>query len=414
MVIRIKKYDLEFVFISIYITSKLLWDQIPYIFELLFWIIVLWSAANSIYCLLNKGKIPIILIFMAVLSLYVVVDGLLQDEKGVFVRSIYEYIVYMMVMLYFIQIRKNIDLIKCLKIIIVWGVAIAILTWYEYLTRHYLLRDLSSFSNIMYAGNNGFRASVFSRSYLCHGVVLGIFSIMALYLWNILGKKKYLYIGMFEYLTILATSSRGPLVSFFCAIVFFYFIDVFFITKKKSKKYKFVLLGVAAAILLMIILNIHVDATKSSVSYFVFRIQNVFNWTGDAGNVGRILKWKNAIEDWFLISPFWGIGPSKTGSWGAASLGVTESGILKRLCELGIIGAILFYLFIFYIVKNFTKVENVTYKREMLLWMSIFVGIFVNDITVQTTEEIMVSFWFWCALGGIYYLKRKDYQERIT
>ena len=408
---RIKTQNMEFILISIYITSKMLWDKIPYIFEWLFWLMILWNAGNYICPLLQKRRINRYLIHIEMFIVYVLINGIMQDSTIVLIRSIYELIIYMMVMLYFLQVRKKINLLYCLKEIVIWGAIISVLTWFEYITKHYILTDLSGYGQILFVGNNGFRATVFSRSFLSHGIVLGIFTMIGLYIWYVSRKKRYLILGMFAYSAILATGSRGPLVAFFVAIVFFYYYDVFLIRKKRIKKYRFIAVGIVLGLLIITILNLNVDPTTSSMSYFIYRIQNIFNWTGDAGNVGRILIWKKSLNNWFVKSPIFGIGPSKTGSWGDASLGVTESGILKRLCELGMVGTLMFYSLIFYIIRKSTKIKNKGNKKEMALWLSIFLGIFINDITVQSTEEIMVAFWLWCSLGGILYLKQQDKLE---
>ena len=402
---KIRICDLKFTLIAIYITSKMLWDTIPYVFELLFWLIVLWDAFDYIYISIKEKKNTKIILMTVIICSYIFCNAFVQDSLKQLSRSIYEYIVYMMVMFYFIKERKKLQLILCLKWITHWGIFIAVLTWIEYITKRYILTDLSMYGRILNVGENGFRAAVFTRSFLSHGVVLGIFTVMFLYLWYELGSKKYLVGGGFCYLSILATGSRGPLVAFLCAIIFFYYAEAFLIRKQSSKKSKFVLAGLMGVLALGILLMIDVDPTSSAASYFVYRIQNIFNWKGDAGNSGRLLLWKNAINNWFLKASVFGIGPSKTGSWGEGSLGVTESGILKRLCELGVVGFVLFYAFILYIIVRCIKFCTYQSKKEAVFWLSMVIGIFINDITVQSTEEIMVAFWWWCALGAIYYLK---------
>ena len=112
---KIKRENLEFIFISIYITSKLLWDTIPYVFELIFWALIFLKAINYIYPFIKRLSLNKLLTFMSVFCIYILLNGFLQDDSSVFARSIYEYIAYMLVMLYFIQAREKIDLIYCLK-----------------------------------------------------------------------------------------------------------------------------------------------------------------------------------------------------------------------------------------------------------------------------------------------------------
>lgn len=402
---KIPKANWEFIIISIYITSKMLWDRIPYIFELLFWGTILINAFTFFYnSKIQKRNGKIILLSIIVYS-YVLLNAMIKDTPSQLARCIYEYIVYMLIMFYFIRIRKKINLNFCLTIISYWGLIIAALTWFEYITKNYILNDLSAYGTILYVGSNGFRSAVFTRSFLSHGVVLGIFSLFFLQLWNQYKKRKFMAGCLFCYSAILATGSRGPLVAFFCAIIFFEFFDAFIVEKRNSGRTKFILLGMIGLLALLIILTINVNPSGSSIEYFIYRIQNVFNWKGDAGNSGRILIWTKSINDYFAKAPLFGIGPSKTGSWGNGSLGVTESGLLKRLCELGIVGFVLFYTTIIYILRKPRRKYSKECKKEIEFWLSIFLGIFINDITVQSTEEIMVAFWWWCALGAIYYLK---------
>lgn len=414
---KIRKADLEFILISIYITSKMLWDQIPYIFELMFWMIVLIKSFEYLYNSIRQKRNGKTILFFIIIFVYVLANAIIKDTSLQLSRSIYEYIAYALVTFYFARTRAKICLDYCLKWIAYWGVVIAALTWYEYATKSYIITDLSEYGNILYVGINGFRATVFTRSFLSHGVVLGIFSLFFLRLWNQYKKRKYLLGTIFCYSAILATGSRGPLVAFSCAIIFYWFFDAFIIEKKSSKKNKFILFGMFGVLALMILITMNVDPSGSALEYFIYRIQNVFNWKGDAGNSGRIIIWIKSINDYFVKAPIFGIGPSKTGSWGDGSLGVTESGILKRLCELGIIGFILFYYCIYYIIRKAVKMCAKDSKKEIGLWLSVFLGIFINDITVQSTEEIMVAFWWWCSLGAIIYLKsykgirKKDHEK---
>lgn len=401
---KLHKYDIEFLGLGIYITSKMLWDCVPYVFEISFWVIVVWNAFIYLLESIRKDKNTYLIVLVVCIGIYILMDSLMFDSIHQFMRSIYEYIIYMLILFFFMRLKNKINLILCLKVLSDWGALIALLTWIEYARKQYLLTDLSAYGVILYVGNNGFRAAVFTRSFLSHGIVLGVFSVISLFLWYRLKYTGYLFKSVFCYAAILATGSRGPLVSFFCAIVFFFYIETFKIKKRKNTRIKFAIAIAIGIGILLFILTLDVNPADSSIAYFIYRIQNIFNWTGDAGNTGRVLIWNNAINNWFKKAPIFGIGPSKTGSWGNGSLGVTESGLLKRLCELGIIGFALFYGLIAYILKNSMRTAE---KTEMAFWIAIFIGIFVNDITVQSTEEIMVSYWWWCSLGAIYSLKLK-------
>lgn len=146
-----------------------------------------------------------------------------------------------------------------------------------------------------------------------------------------------------------------------------------------------------------------IQTGNSSIDYFLYRIRQIINWTGDAGNVGRLQIWNEAFNH-FKISPVFGIGPSKTGSWGVESIGVTESGVLKHLCELGIIGFCLYYSIFFSIFYRGYKLYKKALSRnklKIICFFGVITMVFINNITLQSTEEIMVFIIYSFGLGGI-------------
>ena len=404
------KINTNFVFICmcIYITSKLLWDKIPLVFEITFLFIVVYQAFVFILNILHSEKNSIMIVLISITWLYLIANAFIQTPMNIAMRCMYEYVFYMLFIFSMANNYKKLDLEKCITIVSKWGVIIAILSWVEYVTKHYIIADIGDLQTILYGGDYSFRAIVFTRSFLSHGVVLGVFSLLCFYLW--LSKKNniWLFLGLFEYISIFTTGSRGPLVAFGAGIVFLYWTYVFFVNKSRGKKYIFIMLAVLGVFLLIIMFSIDMGEINSSIGYFIYRFQNIIDWSGDAGNVGRLSIWKKCYNDLFKKNIFLGVGPSTTGSWGHAIYGVTESGILKRLCETGIVGFFLIYSVVICIIggstKIFKKLDD-NKKVEMVLWLSIFISVFINDITVQSTEEIMVSFWYWGALGALLGIK---------
>ena len=305
---------------------------------------------------------------------------------------------------------KEVEIFKLAKFLYTIGIILAILSWYEYLTKSYIIGSFAKGGNYT-TFLSGFRAAVFSRSYLSHGVVLGFFSLVAYYLFICTGKKIYVVSTFLLFISILTTGSRGPLVSTFAALILAYIMNQYRVAKCIDRIVAIWIIIAIIALTVWLFLNSTFTTGNESMDYFLYKIRNIINWTGDAGNVGRIVIWNKSIK-LFQSNVWFGIGPSKTGSWGSGSLGVTESGVLKRLCELGITGFVLCYLFIGLQLRNSVRIyKQMEEKREMIFLFSIVIMVLINDLTLQSTEEIMVSFILWFGLGGlaIQILKKKKY-----
>lgn len=396
---HIRLYDIPVIWLLIYFSGKLLFDEVPYLFELVSLAMiaiytVAWLVCEGPY---TRHKLTLVSIFV-VFCVYVIVNALLQCTRQELFRAIYEYAVYTCMFFAMSYLLPKADLTKCLSAFLLWGVIIAGLSWVEYFTQTYIVSDIQY--NIGYAG---FRATVFSRSYLSHGTLLGIFSLVGMGLFYIQKKVRWVLAAVFCYAAILTTASRGPLVAAGFALVCQFMLNAY-ISKKYSKKRFGASILLIAAILVVIVIVFGTFTTgNETIDYFLYRIRSIVNWNGDAGNLGRLQIWAQSI-DWFKTNVLFGIGPSKTGSWSEATIGVTESGVLKRLCELGIVGVTIYYFFVFIILKKGIRsyrAMNAASKKNMLPWIGIIIAIMINDCTLQVTEEIMVSFFMFTALAEI-------------
>lgn len=405
MKIKLSKNDPIITALCFYFMSKMLWDSFLFgIFEAISLMLICYAIV--MYFIREiKYKNVIIIVLFATFSGYILIDCIFKCSAQYTFRAIYEYIFYSLMifaMSYYLGKCKNIE--KLIQKIHAFGFVIVALSWYEYLTKNYLIGDFHNeifYSDATYT----FRAAVFSRSYLSHGMVIGFVSLCAYYLFLKTNNKAYLLSSLFCWVSILTTSSRGPLVATFLALILAYIINQYRISKKKKKEKRVVVWLVVLCLLLagVAILKSTFTVGNETINYFLYRARQIINWTSDAGNVGRLHIWQRTIE-WFKTDVFFGIGPSKTGSWGEAALGVTESGVLKRLCELGIIGFTIYYLFIFFVmkkgIKNYKSADRQK-KINYILYFSIVICVLINDITLQSTEEIIVSFIYAFGLGGL-------------
>lgn len=403
MKVKILKKNLIVTALCLYFISKLLWDSFLFgIFEAISLLLICYAFFLYFYREIKKENILIITVFL-VFSGYILLDCFLKCSLQVTFRAVYEYIFYFSMIFAMGYYLGKCNIERLVRKIHAFGLIIAVLSWYEYLSKSYLI---GSFENVILYSDTTytFRSAVFSRSYLSHGMVLGFISLCAYYMYLKTNKKKYIVSSFFCWASILTTSSRGPLVATFIALISAYVMNQYRISKKL---YRRVLIWIAIFGVVLVgfgFLKTSFTVGVGTIDYFLYRMRQIINWTGDAGNVGRLGIWKKAI-DWFKTDILFGIGPSKTGSWGEASIGVTESGVLKHLCELGLLGFSIYYSFIYLIVKKginkYKMKEFGEEKIEFILFFSVVICVFINNITLQSSEEIMVSFIYSFGLGGL-------------
>lgn len=407
----ILKLDKELlVFITvIYYSSKLLWDNlIPYVFT--FGYIAVCVIYTVKYLRRINRRELFLFFYFAVFAIYVTINAVLQDETAQLIRAIYEYIVYALPFFLILYCLPYVNITRLSRKIVKWGCIIGTLSWYEYLTRSFILHVQRGGTGILYGGSYAFRAVVFSRSALSHGIVIGFFAIIAFYLYLSEKNCKILICTSFLVVSILTTSSRGPLVSTVFSMFLMYVIHMVFIEHSSTKKILSTITVMMFSFVILFVLTSDFQTNNETINYFLLRIRNIINWDSDAGNVGRLHRWKWALS-LYNSSPIWGIGPSKTGSWGSGSLGVTESGVLKRLCELGIVGFILHYSFIvitFIISMKKVKCLDERNSKSMVLFICLLASVLVNDFIVQSTEEPAVCFIMWFSLAGMVYFQNSD------
>lgn len=403
MKISVSKYGAILTWLLIYFTSKILWDNlIPTVIELFSLAVLAYGAFNFFWTKKKKKSYAIVFIFYAVFCVYILSNGVLQDTTQQLGRAIYEYCFYFLMFFSFaFYIEKTAKIFECLKIVNLWGIFIALLSWYEYITKSYILNNnfITTIKSIY-----GFRAAVFTRSYLSHAMVLAFFSLIALYLYCYTKKKKYLFSCAFCGVSLLTTSSRGPLVALIISFGVFYLMNMYRKGVKPSKKVWMFFSIIIVLLMGWIFLNSTFVTGNDTIDYFLYRTRQIVNWTGDAGNVGRIGTWQLAIK-YFESNICFGIGPSHTGSWGSGSIGVTESGYLKFLCELGILGSLILGVFIISVInvgkKQYKENGRNDNKLFMILCFALITLVMINNITVQSSEEIQVMFIWAMGMGGL-------------
>ncbi len=404
---------------TVYYTTKMLWDYIvPYIFELFFLATLTIYAFGFVKSALKKHikqdrKLLIAYIFLVS---FIIIRLLFSDKIEFVGKALYEYCFFFLTLLSLIHMLDKADLRKVFKVLSVVGAILVLLTWIEYLRKVYFIPRESAVSvNDYLNGAYGFRAAVFSRSYLNHGIVIGFYSLVYFAQYYITKKRVWMIPAILALLTINTTGSRGPLVAIGIAWFVFYFCYNNATEKFTMKKIGVITTTFLAIVFLYILLTTNIETSIPMVNQFLHRFRGIIDWSGEAGNRGRLVIW-NHFFDIFSKNRIWGVGVSQTGSYNS-NYGATESGLLKRLVEIGIVGFIIYYNIIILTFasakkrKNNHQIQNQAQSKNNLVLfffsLALFIAVFVDDITLQATEELMVVYLMWFGLAGYYVYRGK-------
>lgn len=282
------------------------------------------------------------------------------------------------------------------------GLLISLLAIYEKSTNMLIMGS----KNIGYVfmGEVVYRSRVFADSPLSLGVLLGIYAIMSYFMFRETKKKWYLILLLINILGMLGAGSRGPLVGTCLGLLIMKVMYDFFIEKTNYKMFIKSITVIMTIFLAIFVFYYWMDI-YGSYNPTANRIYSIIDWSGDSGNVARVNKWEmysSVIkQNWFT-----GIGVGGVKSTG---YGVTESGVIKILVELGVGGFIIYYSLIYSIVfRGFRRLRRLSESKRKLviLGLSIVGAILIEDLILQILEGTIVGFFFWSSLGMIYVKSR--------
>jgi len=396
-------------FVIAYISGIVFWEQLfadTNIFRLMFFIIILIGAIRF-FIVNNKFNKDIAVLCLQFFSYYsfVLVLGIGFNNSQRFLYGIYQYIFLTLSFFATMYFLQRVDRKKIVKYIILLSSILAILAMYEYFGKTLILGTEGKFIGYLHGGDVIYRARVFSDSPLSFGTMLGCYSLISFYMYMLKKRKRYFVVFALNIIGVVATASRGPLVATLIGVCVLYILYNTFLLK--SNRADEILMVIIKILLLVcaIIIFISVVANYSGDNPILQMFYSIIDWEKDTGNVTRLYKW-NYYFSAFKDNWFTGIGIAATGSsnLGAGSEGVTESGVIKKLVELGLFGFILYYSIVFgIIIKGYAKLKQLTEKnkRIVILGISIASLILIEDVVVQIMESTIIAVLFWSSLALI-------------
>jgi hypothetical protein len=406
MIIKVRKYDLIMMLTISFIFLNGLFQRLNYLFFLLLVITTFFVLMNH----KTRKQISKPIYFMFFIYYCYIVLSIVIFKNPRIDMGTKQYIIFSLVFFNACLLIQNLQVIRLLRFASLLGTLNACLGIYEYFVNSYILNGI----NERWL-NNWVRASGLSGNFISFPMVCGFCVLFELYLWNVTRKRIYIVSIFICFCGVLVSASRGPLIALLIAIIFMIMVrDNSILSQKKLQKRIFIY-GILLLILFQILLLLSSDITLGNnlLDSIINRIRSIIVWdgsNGDTSNVTRLTVWKYMFTDYFLPNKWFGLGVGATGSVGEyiSTIGVTESSILKRLVEIGIVGTIinfaLYGILIYRGVKLYKTTDNNLQRMLLCLFFSVIILIFVEGTVLQIIENqvAMCMLWFSLAFVNIY------------
>lgn len=383
--------------------SSMFWLMIIYCNTYMVWPVEFRAVLYGGVCLLigiffifinpKRKIIPLnyVFIMMTIYFLYSCLNAVIMYESiEKLVIGLYEYLFLVFLFFFCIYGYMYVSFEKIRTFLCVFGVIVSLLSICEYNIginffhdRHIMAWD--------YYGDGLIRGTVFAASPMECGTLICIYIFSCLERW--IKTKKYIYIVsmLLGFCGLWSTHSRGPLIAFIITLVFFVSLYIFYQYGISIKRFLYVFM----CFLLCIPLLVYI--VNGNVALYEWLL-SIKDFEYDTSNALRLAFWLNAINTIFYdaYNFLFGIGLASTGALGlgTTSITVTESGILKRWMEGGMFMMLLYYSFIFLLLRYMVKVCK-SFPREGVYILSCLICILIEDVTLQITESFNVSFMFW-------------------
>ena len=391
-----------------YILNKQLWDWMTCgVSKIVFYLLLLIGAGFGIVMLWREKRFRGIPISFGIYSIIIVLNGIVFSNAEQFKVGIKSYLLYpiaLFALVYYMKDIKNLQ--YSFKPMIYWGSITSVLAIVEFALGQSVLPGYIGRTYTFANGASVYRSTVFIGSPLTLAVALGSSVIITLFFLH-KEKKMWLFFAMcLQVIGILCTSSRAPLVFTVCGCLIMGIL--FWREGSVSNKIVKILVGIMAGAILVLVwlmCNPEFKTGIDTIDYFIYRITSMLDFTGEWGNVGRIKIWTYYIEQ-FKKAPFLGYGIASTSAevlsnrlidFGGFKQIVTESGVLARLVETGIVGTLGYYIFIGNCIWTgyisvFEKKVYMEHERILLAGIGVVALVFLEDIILQVSLDIFVVF----------------------
>lgn len=371
-------------------------------------LVCVFGILRFIKCRIYKEIDETFILLLGSFWIYIVLNGMFLFNADTFIKGLTQYILFMMPMFACWNLIDINSFDSYARFIIVVNIPNMLGGIYEGITGKYIL----STSHVQYNLDGKIRTAAFTGDMIALPMILGMCVILCMYLRSKSKGKKYVILGLLDLISILLTQSRGPLVATIIGMVFFFILTSNNTSSSLFKSKKVLLRVISMCFVLMLLYFVIIKTSlldSTPLAHFAWRMRTIFTWTNsenDHSNATRILIWMKWIDE-FKARPLFGAGIGITGSDSLVTKGPTESAVLKRLVELGIVGTVLsFGMLSRIIVCSIKKIRDCTTSRtaNRNVYISVFscvILIFIEGMVLQVDEYFIATTYMWSFLSVV-------------
>ncbi|MBO4845824.1 MAG: O-antigen ligase family protein [Lachnospiraceae bacterium] len=346
------------------------------------------------------------IVLLIVFYIYIICNALAYGGTELLYLGAERYVFLTLPLFAMPLVYKHLNWKKLLEFISLFGIIDATCSIVEFVTHNALFpaanvdsrveMHMSSYYIVRTYGLNG--------NFFLLAEILSVCGLASFFLLRFYKEKKWIIAFMIISIGILATGSRGYYVSYGVGLVVMYLADNNHkrITHKQLFKIFLIFLGIV--LLLFFLIGTDYLTGIDKVDQIIVRFRMIFNFTSEDANIGRLNKWNWAIHEW-IKSPLFGNGACCTDTRYSGYYTVPESGILKRLVELGVIGTTLQYASMYVPLYIGIKKYHRGGKKDpiVIFCISILVCFFVEDIILQRYTGVEYTIISWALIEYVAY-----------
>lgn len=403
-------YSCFFICLLYILMRPVLVSYVTPLFRYAFVLIMLCTAILSIFnkrVLTNIGMKEILLAVAFII--YAAANAYFFGGRELLGYTLDHYIFYMIPLLVIPYIVDKINWKSILYFVVGFGVVDAAVSIIEFITSTQMF-PISGQENDVFmtiSDYNIIRTYGLNGNYFVLAEILSVCGLAAFYLFKF-DKSKFALISFIVIsIGVFTTGSRGYYVSYIIGLLFLYLSTGKGFKKQQIYKVCFILVLITLAVYFLI--GTDITTGIDFIDNILSRARLIFDWDSEIANVHRVEKWANAIQSWGNNILF-GNGASCTEPRYSHYTSVTESGVLKRLVELGLVGTVLQYATMFVPLSAGVKRYRRSEKKDTLVifFLSVIITFLVEDIVLQRYVSVEYTIILWTAISYIAYSKGPD------